>query len=282
MRMGIDIGSCYIKAVALDPSGRMVDHHFGPHNGQPLEAIRRFRQQLREDVTFAGVTGSLSNLLSRDGNHRIDDVRSMIRGSAHLDGSCRNILHLGASSISLMKVSEEGELLDFRTNSVCAAGTGSFLDQQADRMTIGISECSRFKGVDDPPSVAARCAVFAKSDLIHRQQEGYTIPELWCGLCRGLSFTIANTLLLGEPLRGKTGVIGGVALNNEVVRWLRQVIGQDLFVIEHPHLVAAIGAALLARDGPAQEWAAAPACTAPLEPRHSPSLRPPLLLEYER
>ncbi len=279
MRMGIDIGSCYIKAVALDPSGRMVDDHFSPHNGQPLEAIRRFQQQFQQDVTAVGVTGSLSSLLSRGGNHRIDDVQSMIRGSSHLDGSCRNILHLGASGISLMKVSKDGELLDFRTNSVCAAGTGSFLDQQAGRMEIGISECSRFKGVDDPPSVAARCAVFAKSDLIHRQQEGYTIPQLWCGLCRGLSFTIANTLLLGEPLRGKTGVIGGVALNSEVVRWLKQVIGQDLFVIEQPHLVAAIGAALLAQDGHASDWAAAPAGTVALEPRPASHVRPPLLLE---
>ncbi len=218
MRMGFDIGSCYIKAVTLDPAGRIVDHHFGPHNGQPLDLITRFKQTVRHQVAAVGVTGSLSMLLSQESNHRIDEVQSMIRGCSHLDGRFRNILYLGASSISLIKVSEEGELLDFRTNSVCAAGTGSFLDQQAGRMRIGISECSRFKGVEDPPSVAARCAVFAKSDLIHRQQEGYTIPELWCGLCRGLSFTIANTLLQGESLRGKTGVIGGVA-PTAATRW---------------------------------------------------------------
>ena len=75
MRMGIDIGSCYIKAVALDSSGRMVDHHFAPHNGQPLDVIRRFRQQFQQDVTAAGVTGSLSSLLSQDGNHRIARAR---------------------------------------------------------------------------------------------------------------------------------------------------------------------------------------------------------------
>ena len=166
MRLGFDIGSCYIKAVALDPSGRVVDHHFGPHNGQPLEAIGRFRKDFQHNMTAVGVTGSLSSLLSPGPNHRIDDVQSMIRGSSHLDGRFRNILYLGASSISLIKVNEGGELIDFRTNSVCAAGTGSFLDQQAGRMRIGISECSRFKGVEDPPSVAARCAVFAKSDLI--------------------------------------------------------------------------------------------------------------------
>ncbi len=279
MRMGIDIGSCYIKAVALDSTERMVAHHFGPHNGQPLEVIRRFQESLQAEILTVGITGSLSGLLSRNGNHRIDDVQSMIRGSAHLDGSCRNILHLGASHISLIKVGEDGDLLDFRTNSVCAAGTGSFLDQQAGRMEIGISECSRFKGVENPPSVAARCAVFAKSDLIHRQQEGYSIPQLWCGLCRGLSFTIANTLLLGEPLRGKTGVIGGVALNNEVVRWLKQVIGQDLFVIEHPHLVAAVGAALLAENGNGGGAIAIAEESPPLEPRPSSPSRPPLRLE---
>ena len=64
MRVGIDIGSCYIKAVALDPSGRIVDHHFAPHNGQPLDAIRLFHRQLGQEVSFAGVTGSLASLLS--------------------------------------------------------------------------------------------------------------------------------------------------------------------------------------------------------------------------
>jgi predicted CoA-substrate-specific enzyme activase len=277
--VGIDIGSCYVKAVALDPSGRVVAHHYGAHNGLPLDSLHPFLEKHQPEASAMGITGSLAGLFTGGSNHRIDDVRSMIRGSSHLDGKCRNILHLGASSISLVKVGENGELLDFRTNSVCAAGTGSFLDQQAGRMEIDVSECSRFKEVDDPPSVAARCAVFAKSDLIHRQQEGYTIPQLWCGLCRGLSFTIANTLLLGEPLRGKTGVIGGVALNKEVVRWLKQVIGQDLFVIEHPHLVSAIGAALLAPDGARPEEALAPWGTDSTEPRSPSHVRPSLVLE---
>ena len=279
MRMGIDIGSCYIKAVALDPSGKVVDHQFAPHNGQPRDVVRRFQRRFHEEVTAVGVTGSLSSLLSQGPNHRIDEVRSMIRGSSHLDGRFRNILYLGASSISLIKVNEEGELLDLRTNSVCAAGTGSFLDQQAGRMRIGISECAGFEGIDDPPSVAARCAVFAKSDLIHRQQEGYTIPQLWCGLCRGLSFTIANTLLQGEALRGTTGVIGGVALNREVVRWLRQIIGQDLYVIEHPHLVAAIGAALLAPEDRETKRAGVRTNTAVEDARPSAPHRPALLLK---
>lgn len=279
MRIGIDIGSCYIKAVALDSSQRVVRHRFAPHNGRPLEALRPFLNVLEQEATALGLTGSLSGLLANGQAHRLDDVRSMLKGSAHLNGRFRNLLHLGASSISLIKLGEEGELLDYRTNSVCAAGTGSFLDQQAGRMRIDIAECSRFRGAEDPPSVAARCSVFAKSDLVHRQQEGYTIPQLWCGLCRGLSFTIVNALLQGEALRGKTGVIGGVALNQEVIRWLRQLIGPDLFVIEQPHLVGAIGAALLARNTCAPGGLFAPASPELYEPRPAAHVRPALVLK---
>jgi predicted CoA-substrate-specific enzyme activase len=279
VRIGIDIGSCYIKAVALDASDRVVRHQFAPHNGRPREALRPFLKGLDQEAIALGLTGSLSGLLANAQAHRLDDVQAMLKGSAHLNGRFRNLLHLGASSISLIKLGERGELLDYRTNSVCAAGTGSFLDQQAGRMRIDIAECARFRRVEDPPSVAARCSVFAKSDLIHRQQEGYTIPQLWCGLCRGLSFTIVNALLQGEALRGKTGVIGGVALNQEVIRWLRQLIGPDLFVAEHPHLVAAIGAALLAPDGRGPGDLFADADPHIRGPRPAAHVRPALVLK---
>ncbi len=248
MKIGFDVGSCYLKAVLVDPEGRILDHQFQAHNGQPREAVERFRAKHGDQALAVGFTGALSSLFRPAPEQRIDEVEAMIKGCRALEGPVRNILYLGASSISLLKIDEAGQLLDFRTNSVCAAGTGAFLDQQAERMKIDISECARFRDVENVPSVAARCAVFAKSDLIHRQQEGYTIPELWCGLCRGLSFTIANTLLLGETLRGKTALIGGVALNEEVVRWLREIIQGDLHVVERPHLAAAVGTALLAPE----------------------------------
>ena len=193
-------------------------------------------------VHFA-VTGSGGKLVAAQQNIAvINEFTAIAEAVNHFHPDVRTVFEMGGETSKYLLLgtspnSQTLSIVDYGTNGDCAAGTGSFLDQQADRMDIGISECSRFKGVEDPPSVAARCAVFAKSDLIHRQQEGYTIPQLWCGLCRRLSFTIANTLLLGEPLRGKPGVIGGVALNNEVVRWLKQVIGQDLFVIEQVVLV---------------------------------------------
>ena len=283
MRLGIDIGSCYTKAVLLDASGKIIDHEFCQHGGQPLRGLDRFQKFLEHEATSVGVTGSLAALLPNRNGPRVNEVQAMIRGTLHLAGRFNNILYLGSSSISLIKINEEGRLLDFRTNSVCAAGTGSFLDQQAGRMGIGFPDIAGFKGTDSPPPVAARCAVFAKSDLIHRQQEGYTIPQLWCGLCRGLSFTITNTLLLGEPLKGKTAVIGGVALNREVMRWLGRILGAELAVVENPHLVSAMGAAILA-DG--ESRAGVTSGCALTQPGHAERdtahRRPPLLLKRSR
>lgn len=281
MRIGLDIGSCYVKIAVLDEAGRIVDQEFRAHGGKPLEGLERFREFLQRKDIPVGITGSLASLLAARNGSAVDEVQAMIRGSLHLAGSFQNILHLGAGSISLVKVGEDGRLLDFRSNSVCAAGTGSFLDQQAGRMGIRLSDVTRFGGTDNPPSVAARCAVFAKSDLIHRQQEGYTIPELWCGLCRGLSFTIANTLLLGEPLKGRTVLIGGVALNQEVRKWLERILATELHQVEHPHLVSAVGAALLAGNK-GEASLAVPARIPDVEPGKNDYRRPPLVLRRSR
>jgi len=281
MRIGLDIGSCYTKVAVLDEAGRIVDHEFHAHGGKPLEGLGRFREFLYRKEVPVGITGSLASLLAARNGNAVDEVQAMIRGSLHLAGSFQNILHLGSGSISLIKVGEDGRLLDYRSNSACAAGTGSFLDQQAGRMGIRLCEATGFEGTDNPPSVAARCAVFAKSDLIHRQQEGYTIPQLWCGLCKGLSFTIANTLLLGEPLKGRTVLIGGVALNREVRKWLERVLGTELFSVEHPHLVSAVGAALLAGNK-ADSGLSVSAQAQEAEAERSHYRRPPLTLRRSR
>jgi len=94
-------------------------------------------------------------------------------------------------------------------------------------------------------SIATRCSVFAKSDLIHRQQEGYSKAAMWSGLCRGMTRTLMGTLLRARPLDAPTAIIGGVALNREVLRWLDAAFPNLLRTPVLPHLVAALGAAAL-------------------------------------
>ncbi len=280
MRTGIDVGSYYLKIACLDENGQLLHTLFKPHSGKPGELITSSTIQ-KLVHPGAGVTGALGHLVLTEKFVPVDEVQSLITGTWHLAGPFENLIYLGASSISLIRVNYRGELLDLRTNSMCAAGTGSFLDQQAQRMGVNFEETGRFASTDNPPSIAARCSVFAKSDLIHRQQEGYSVPELWCGLCRGLSLTIAGTLLRGERLRGRTVVVGGVALNREVVKYLKEKI-PELIVPEHPHVAAATGAALLAENPDARSTATRPAVYFHQTGGREKHQRPPLVLHLSR
>ena len=159
----------------------------------------------------------------------------------------RNIIDIGGGSCSIIKIDSVENLLDYTTNSACAAGTGAFLDEQAKRLgfdNYGNLSFSRPKA--PPPTIATRCSVFAKTDLIHRQQDGYTPKQLWSGTCKGMTHTLLNTLLKGNPLNEQTAIIGGVALNPEVIHWLQTIYPEILIIPENPHLIASAGAALLA------------------------------------
>jgi len=95
--------------------------------------------------------------------------------------------------------------------------------EQAMRLGLTYDDVSKLDGVEHPPSVATRCAVFAKSDLIHLQQAGASAQEMWSGLCRGMAQTAMQTLLKGRPLGAQTALVGGVMHNREVLRWLRDL-----------------------------------------------------------
>src|SRR5208283_1518551 len=122
---------------------------------------------------------------------------------------------------------------------------GSFLDQQADRLGIKYDELKDFAHTDTPPPIATRCSVFAKSDLIHRQQEGYDKAALWCGLCKSMTGTFLNTLLRGRPLKGLTVLTGGVSQNREVLRWLKARYGDLVQTFDDATYSCAVGAAHL-------------------------------------
>ena len=108
----------------------------------------------------------------------------------------------------MVQLDAQGHFQNYATNSMCAAGTGSFLDEQAARLGLDCSY-SALVGSVAPPSIATRCSVFAKSDLIHRQQEGYSKAAMWSGLCRGMTRTLIGTLLRARPLDAPTAIIGG-------------------------------------------------------------------------
>lgn len=251
-RLGLDIGSLYVKAVLLEEHDDILaKKYFKPHQGDPLDNIHEIFNNFGviASPTFLGVTGANANILANL-VQPLNPVNALrIAVLKHFPG-VRNIIDVGGCSVSLIRLNENGGFINYTTNSLCAAGTGSFLDQQADRLGISYDEVYKFSKVEDPPPIATRCAVFAKTDLIHRQQEGYSQEALWSGLCKGMTNSLTQILLRGKKLEGLTVITGGVALNREIMRWLKEKFGDTVQCFFDPVYAQAIGNALATNNTP--------------------------------
>ena len=165
-----------------------------------------------------------------------------------------SILLVGGERFGVIHFDEEGNYKKFRTNSSCAAGTGSFLDQQARRLNLeGAEELARIalKHEGGIPKIASRCAVFAKTDLVHAQQEGYSLAAICDGLCRGLAKNIVDTLFEKESSLSPIIFAGGVAKNRAVVHHISSILGEEIITDEKAPLFGALGAAFSLVDEPA-------------------------------
>ncbi|MDR0362386.1 MAG: acyl-CoA dehydratase activase [Planctomycetota bacterium] len=247
--LGIDIGSLYAGAVLLGKDKRVERTAYERHRGEPTATVRKILADYPLDKVVKVVrTGSGGEEFGLVGGDYIDAVVAGVEGVRELVPDARNIIQIGGGSFSLTQLAEDGSYQHSSINSACASGTGAFLDQQSLRLQVPPTELGeRAMRYDKrPPAVATRCAVFAKSDMIHLQQEGYTVDAIAAGLCVGLGNSTVDGLLGGRTLVGKTAVIGGVAINPVVVGSVREKLGVDVVVPEDPHLTGAYGAAMVA------------------------------------
>jgi predicted CoA-substrate-specific enzyme activase len=252
LKMGLDIGALAVK-VSWQRDGR-TGSLYREHRGEPEAAIASIIRETGAPSSCA-VTGSGGKLFAKRLGLPYVDGAVALMAAANPTSGVRHIIDIGGASLSIVDLDDNGRFAGFRTNSLCAAGTGSFLDEQAARMKLSREEMAAERNDDDPPRIAARCAVFAKSDLIHRQQEGFSIEEMWSGLCRGMVLTALGTLFRGRKPAGKVLIAGGVAKNREVLRWLRREIGVDLIVPDEPETFSATGAIEAARCvAPELDW----------------------------
>ena len=244
-RVGLDVGGVFAKAVVLDEAGQVLHRVARRHHGNPVAVVRKEIERMNlEGPVAVGITGAYAKLVSGGMNLTpVNFVNAEIKAVRKVFPHARNIINVGGSSVTLVQLDEHGHFLDYSTNSLCAAGTGSFLDQQADRLGIAYSDLADLPHHESPPAIATRCSVFAKSDLIHRQQEGYDKPSLWCGLCKSMTGTFLSTLLRGRPLKGLTVLTGGVSQNVEVMRWLKRQYGDQVQTFEEAPYSGALGAA---------------------------------------
>ncbi|MFH1651693.1 MAG: acyl-CoA dehydratase activase [Chloroflexota bacterium] len=263
MQLGIDIGSVTAKAVVISDTGQVLTSRYVRTLGRPLETILAVLREILaeyppERFTLAAVTGSGGRLVADVlGLPFVNEISAQASGTARFHPEVRSILEIGGEDSKLIILSHEEpgkppRVADFITNGVCAAGTGSFLDQQAARMGIPIAEFGEVaEKSSQPPHIAGRCSVFAKTDMIHLQQVGTPVHDIAAGLCFAMVRNFKGTVIGGRDLEKPVSLQGGVAANKGIRRAILEVLElkeSELIIPEHFALLGAIGAALIAGD----------------------------------
>lgn len=276
VRIGVDIGAVTV-GVAVIKEGGLVAKFYRFHHGNVRQTLLDILRTLEFSEVKLAATGRGARILGTE--RRVNDIVAAVEGVRWAAGRpFRHILLAGGETIALIGLNEDGTYNGHEVNTDCASGTGVFLDQQASRLGLSIDELSelarRFRGT--PPSIATRCAVFAKTDLIHSQQKGYSLEAIAAGLCDGVALSLAETLIKEKELEGELCMAGGVALNARVVSALERILRRPVEVLPHAEVTPAIGAALLA-ERPIDLRSLADFGALPVE-SHLP-LNPPLRLE---
>ena len=253
--LGIDVGSISTDLVVTDENGDIQKHLYLKTKGRPLDAIRSGLCSLgeefdSEDIAGVGTTGSGRGLAGAFAGADVikNEITAHGAAAARIDPEIRTIIEIGGqdSKLILMK---DGLVTDFAMNTVCAAGTGSFLDRQAERMGIPIEDFGAvaLQG-KQPAAIAGRCAVFAESDIIHQQQIGVSEENLLAGVCRALVSSYLSNVAQGKKLEPKLCFQGGVAANQGLCAAFEEALGMEVFVPKEHKIMGAYGAALLAQE----------------------------------
>ncbi|MCX6280335.1 MAG: hypothetical protein NTU51_00045 [Bacteroidetes bacterium] len=245
--LGIDVGSVTISLVLTDLSGKILKTIYVFHQGQVRECLRTAGLQL-DLSALRGISVCSYPGFNPEQVMVCNPQLSLIKATKVICRSSRSILLVGAEKFTLIRFDENGNFESSRSNSSCAAGTGSFLDQQAFRLNLsGIEElCGlAMSNKGTVPDIASRCSVFAKTDLIHAQQRGYSIEAICDSLCRGLAINIVDSLFNQESPLPPVFFAGGVAKNPSVVRHLEMLLNTRLLVHKYSHCMGAAGACYL-------------------------------------
>lgn len=266
--IGLDAGSVSVKIAVLDEKGRKLDSCYVRHKGHPLRvayellktAISHQPSAISKELTAnsyalnadfsLSITGSAGRLIASIlGIKPVNEVVAQVYATQRLFPRIKTIIEVGGEDSKLILLGEDG-IKEFSMNSVCAAGTGSFLDQQAERLRLTITEFSELSlKSKKPPRIAGRCSVFAKSDMIHLQQIATPMEEIVAGLCFAVARNFKGSISRGRKIETPVSFQGGVAANKGMVRAFQSISELDrLFVPPDFALMGALGAALKDMD----------------------------------
>lgn len=253
--MGIDTGSVSTDFAVIDENFRVIDRLYLRTRGKPIavvqEGLRILGSRYRSaDITGVGTTGSGRKIISRliGSDSEKNEITAHAAAALSLSKRVKTIIEIGGQDSKLILI-DSGIITDFAMNTVCAAGTGSFIDRQAERLGIPIEEFGdKALLAGRSVRIAGRCAVFAESDMIHKQQLGFEENELIRGLCDALVRNYLSNVGKGRNIKEEVFFQGGVAANKGIRAAFQDALGINITVPENYDIMGAIGSAILAEE----------------------------------
>lgn len=254
--LGIDIGSISTKGVIIDKQNQILSGAYIWTEGDPIGASKRLLLLLEEQfdksnytIMATGTTGSARKLVGDIVGATIvkNEITAHAIGTTTFYPDVRTILEIGGQDSKIILV-ENGVAVDYAMNTLCAAGTGAFLSSQSKRLGVNVEDFGKIAlKSKHPTQIAARCTVFAESDLVHKIQMGHTKEDIIAGLCQAVAANYLNNVGKGKRIISPVVFQGGVSKNIGVVEAFKKALGCDIIVDPNGHLMGALGIAILAR-----------------------------------
>lgn len=254
--LGIDVGSISTKGVIINEENKIIAKTYLWTVGDPIKAVKQVISNLEEqinkqiiEIRGIGVTGSARKLIGTiiGANLVKNEITAHAVGTLAIEPNVSTIIEIGGQDSKII-ILEDGIITDYAMNTLCAAGTGSFLSSQAKRLGIPIADFGSLALTShNPTKIAARCTVFAESDLIHKAQIGYKQNDIVAGLCQAVVSNYLNNVGKGKKIKPPIVFQGGVSKNKGVVKAFKEILREPIIVHPDGHLSGALGVAILSK-----------------------------------
>lgn len=254
--LGIDIGSISTKGVIIDKDNNLLSSVYLWTKGNPLKAVKEILKVLQKEmpnnyqIVGVGTTGSARKLIGTilGANIIKNEITAHAIGTLSKYPDIRTIIEIGGQDSKIILIKDK-IVIDYAMNTLCAAGTGSFLSSQAKRLDIPVEEFGNIAlKSNNPTPIAARCTVFAESDLVHKAQMGHKKEDIVAGLCKSVALNYLNNVGKGKQIISPIIFQGGVSKNIGVVKAFEKILDEKIITDENGHLMGALGVAILSKQ----------------------------------
>ncbi len=254
--LGVDIGSISTKGVIITEDNEILVSDYIYTEGNPIQAVKRLIRNLRKDfpeneyqVVSVGTTGSARKLIGTMLGASVvkNEITAHAIGTTSVFPEVRTIFEIGGQDSKIILLNH-GVVTDYAMNTLCAAGTGAFLSSQSKRLGVKVEDFGNIALTSkNPTTIAARCTVFAESDLVHKAQIGHKKEDIIAGLVKSVAVNYLNNVGKGKRIVAPIVFQGGVSKNIGVVKAFEELTGEKIYVDPNSHLMGALGVAILAK-----------------------------------